>query len=144
MEHPAEYLLSRVRAEHPLSTPATTEELLRVCRQRGVRVIYSAELREPGLYVPEELLIVLRWPVSPGALAHELFHHLIRDNYRHEVRYHFPEFHDGDSEEEADLFAWLVCRENPEPVNDVEEVGEGDRVRCGETGTHPVRQRAYG
>ena len=111
MEQPARYLAARIRAEHPLSTPAATEELLAVCEQRGVIVIRSAEIHGSGYYSVHDQAIVLHWDAPAWVLAHELYHHLVADNEEHEIIYTFPDFGDGDDEEQAELFAWLLCGE---------------------------------
>lgn len=115
MEDCAVYLARRMRHLYDLSAPAEEEELLRVCEERGATVYRSLTLAGPGYYLPwPDPVIVLRWNASPWVLAHELYHHIVTENQGYGVVYAFPEFVDSDLEEQAQLFAWLLCSPSSE------------------------------
>jgi hypothetical protein len=111
MEHPAFYLAQRVRATHSLSYPATIKELLAVCRQRGVPVLWSANLQNPGYYSAYDRAIVMKVGSPPAILAHELAHFLLDDAEGNHVLYTYPEFFEDPLELACELFAWVLCGE---------------------------------
>src|SRR5690606_18547633 len=74
-----EYYALRIKDYYHLSTPATRDELLDVCHDRGAAVV-GVRLYGGGYYLrlPEPLIVI-----DPGApafvLAHELYHHIMAD-----------------------------------------------------------------
>lgn len=97
-------LAQRILRRHDLEHPPSVEQLLEICRLEGCRVIHSDGLNRPGYYAWTDFgpLIVLRSNPAPVHIAHELYHHLIRDLTEADLE--APE-----SEDEAHLFAHTLC-----------------------------------
>lgn len=109
-EDPADYLAARVRALHPISGRATFEELLAICRARGLPVFSLEQLSQPGFLLERpELAILLRRDAGPNVLAHETFHGIIADNAAHDIEYTAPEWQAADPEGSARRFETLLC-----------------------------------
>lgn len=111
-DDPALFFAERIRAERHVSRPATWRQILAACEQRGVRVVVSNALVGAGYYIQHPLfdaLIVVRHDVPPRVLAHELYHHLVRENEGYGILYTYPHWIEGDEEEAAERFAELLC-----------------------------------
>lgn len=110
-EDPAEFLARRIRQEHNISENATHKQLEGVCRQRGVKVRRRSITRR-GYYCDDPYaLIVLDRTSLPHITAHELYHHIIKDNESHGITYSGPDWVVDHPEEAARRFERLMCGE---------------------------------
>jgi hypothetical protein len=98
-----------MRVEHDLGAAPTVEELERVCRQRGLAV-YRTPLQGTGYYLqwPEPAALV-RPGAPPEAIAHELMHHVLRENASYGITYEGPDWVWVSEEEECRRFARGLC-----------------------------------
>lgn len=117
-EDPAIYLAGRVRNELGLEDGRRPSfvALYNLARRRGVQVAWAPDLDVRGLYIYMErpqavCVIVLRRWFDARALAHELYHHLVRDNSANGIVYTFPHWIDCPVEQAAERFAVCVMGE---------------------------------
>lgn len=116
-EDRARFLARRVREQYSLSPRATLDELLDVCRQRGIVVVWRDDLVEPGYYVPWPFPTILLRPDATGlVVAHELCHDLEADHRAHDlVSAYSAEPSDRPEETIAYLFALELCGSDARP-----------------------------
>lgn len=107
------YHAVRIRDTYALPDPVTRQDLLRVCEAEGVyRVDRSPAVDEMdalGVYVPWPVpIIVLRADADRWVLAHELYHHLTRQNASVGVTYSYTRRPRCAEEWGARMFSWLL------------------------------------